>query len=73
MYTKSERTIKKYTVHQAFESARRRLQKVGLDQVCTDCIHEGRHSYDDPITLEQLNQLSDKMYDDTLYYDGWKL
>lgn len=70
IYTKSERTVKKYTVEQAVNSALVRLNKIGLTQVCTDKI-KGRNN-DEKITLEELNRISDELYDDTIYYDGYK-
>lgn len=69
MYTKSERTVKKYIVGNAVESAHRRLRaKYGKDaKLCVNAV--SRLSLSDPITLEELNKLAEKMYDDTVYHD----
>lgn len=63
IYTKSERTEKKYTVYQAVQSARRRLgPKRGL---CVNALNGLPDCH--KITLEELNELQDKMYWDSLY------
>lgn len=71
IYTKSERTVKNYTVLDAFNSAKARLSKLGLHQVCVDKL-KGRAD-EEKITLEELNEISDTLYMDTLWYDGYKV
>lgn len=70
IYTRSERTVKKYTVYQATESARRRLNQVKgfKGSICVNALR-GR-SDSDKITLEELNSLSDSIVDDTMYHEG---
>lgn len=72
MYTKSELTEKKYTVGQAFASAKARLkEKHGLTKVCVNAIPSWM-SMSHPITLAELNDYAQKMYEDTCYHDlGW--
>lgn len=69
-YTHSERTVKKYTVNQACESARYRVAKSGLTQICTNSLR-GRPG-SELITLEELNKIADAIVDETFYYDGYK-
>lgn len=64
IYTKSERTIKKYTVGEAVASARRALKGVPL---CTNAI-KGK-ALTDKITLEELNNLKDQLVDDSNYWN----
>lgn len=65
IYTKSERTERKYTVHQAVMSVKRRLK----DKSIGICVNALRHRSDDEkITLEELNRLADAIYQDTIYY-----
>ena len=71
IYTKSERTEAKYTVRQAYMSAKARLEKIGLTQVCCNAIRN--YDDNDKITLEQLNKLSQDMVDETIYHDDWKI
>lgn len=75
VFTRSEREDKKYTVADAVASARRRLDKDGMKEMCTNALHSPhRRSYDDKITLEQLNAISDEIYNDShYYYNGPKL
>lgn len=69
VFTRSEREDKKYTVRQAVASARRRLNADGMKEMCTNALHYPRPlSYDDKITLERLNQISDEIYNDSHYY-----
>lgn len=69
IFTLSERTIPKYTVMQAVASARRRLDQIGMKQMCMDALyHPRRLEYTDKITLVRLNEISDRIYDDSIYY-----
>jgi len=63
IYTHSERTVRKYTVYQAMQSAERRLKGVPM---CTNAISGRQHS--DKITLKELNEISDALYNDSIYY-----
>lgn len=63
IYTKSEKTVKKYTVGQAVESARRRLKG---NEYCSNCISS--RNLTDKITLEELNNISDQIVWDTEYW-----
>lgn len=70
IYTRSERTVQKYTVYQAIESARRRLaeKKWFKGKVCTNAVSGRANS--EKITLEELNEIADEIVNDTRYYDG---
>lgn len=63
IYTKSERTIKKYTVGEAVESAKRALKGVPM---CINAL-EGRELIE-KITLEELNNIRSQLIDDSNYY-----
>ncbi len=70
IYNLSERTVKKYTIYQAYESAKRRLNQTGYKGgICANAI-SGRED-SDRITLKELNEISDKIVDDTLFHSGW--
>lgn len=62
-YTPSEKTVAKYTVYQAVQSAAARLRG---KPVCTDAL-KGRPN-SDKITLQQLNDLADQMVSDSKYW-----
>lgn len=66
IFTRSERTEKKYTVGQAVSSAERRLHKVRIRGVCMNAV--SRRSLSEAITLEELNRISDAIYDDSVYH-----
>ncbi len=66
MFTHSERTVPKYTVYQALESARRRIEQkrrgtFGLNVTSV----RGRHD-SEKITLLELNRLAEDVYQDTM-------
>ncbi len=63
IYTKSEKTVKKYTVGQAVESAKRRLKG---KEYCCNCV--SNRNLTDKITLEELNNISDQIVWDTEYW-----
>lgn len=71
IYTKSERTDRKYTVGFAVASAKRQLkQKRFRGGMCVDALR--RHSLSDKITLQQVNEIAGAIVSDSLYYDsGW--
>lgn len=65
MYTKRERTERKYPLNKAFENAKAQLPG---RSICVNAI-SGR-SYAELITLQEVNELAQQMIDDTIYYDG---
>lgn len=67
IYTKSETTVKKYTVGQAFESAKRYLKTKGYSSFCTNAI--SKYDLSDKITLAELNKIRDQIIDDTKFWD----
>ncbi|URA06841.1 hypothetical protein QAY90_gp10 [Xanthomonas phage Langgrundblatt2] len=66
VFTRSERTERKYTIGQAVASAERRLNKARIKGVCMNAV--SRRSLSEKITLEELNRISDAIYDDSVYY-----
>lgn len=56
-YTFSEKTVKKYTVYQALQSAISRLK--GRTSVNTTSIKE--RQYSEKITLKELNEIADQI------------
>ena len=64
IYTKSERTVKKYTVGEAVESAKRALKGI---PICTNILRERELS--EKITLEELNNIRTRLIDDSHYYN----
>lgn len=64
IYTKSERTVKKYTVGEAVESAKRALKGIPL---CINAI-QGRE-LSEKITLEELNNIRTRLIDDSHWYN----
>lgn len=66
IYTFSERTVKKYSVGGAVESAKRRLN--GLP-ICTDAIRS--RTLSDRITLQELNEIADAIVEDSIHYDSF--
>jgi hypothetical protein len=67
VFTHSERTEKKYTIGQAISSAKRRLVCKGINEICVNAVGRGC-DLKTPITLEHLNEISDTIYDDTMYH-----
>lgn len=65
-YTYSEKNDRKYTIYQAWQSARSRLSD--RYQLCVNAI-SGRAN-GEKITLQELNQLADQMVSDSKYYAG---
>lgn len=63
IYTNSEKTVKKYTVGQAVESAKRRLKGQAY---CANSV--SNRDFKELITLKELNELSDKIVWDTEYW-----
>lgn len=63
-YTPSEKTVRKYTVYQAVQSATARLN--GRYPLCVNAVSKMQNS--DKITLKELNDLADQMVDDSKYY-----
>lgn len=66
-YTFKERTVKCCTVGQAINVAQIRL---GGQAVCTTSlwVHGVRRDNDEKITLVELNQIADRLVDDSHYY-----
>ena len=69
IYTRSERTDRKYTVGKAVASAQARLGK-GVP-MCMNAI--GCRSLSDKITLEEVNRIADEIVGDSHYYNDYKL
>lgn len=61
-YTHSELTVRKYTVAQAIESAKRRFKA----PVCVDSVR-GR-PLDEPITLAELNEIAEQIVSDSCFW-----
>lgn len=68
IYTRSERTVRKYTVGQAVASAERRLNQAGVKGMCMNAVRAYQRT--DSITLEELNRIADAIYDDSVYWGG---
>lgn len=69
IYTKSERTDRKYTIGKAVAVARARLGK-GVPM----CINALEHRpLDYKITLEEVNRIADQIVDDSHYYNEYSL
>lgn len=67
IFTKSERTERKYTIGKAVASAQARLGK-GVPM----CINALEHRpLDYKITLEELNRIADRLVDDSRYYNSY--
>ncbi len=65
-YTHSERTDKKYTVEDAIKAAQIVLD--GKAKLCTNALHAKQFCQGDKITLVELNELSERLVDDSRYY-----
>ena len=63
IYTKSERTVKKYTVQDAVDSAKRRLKGIPM---CINAVT--KMDLDEKITLERLNEIASEIVADSHYY-----
>lgn len=63
IYTKAERTVKKYTVGEAVESAKRALKGIPM---CMNAV--GDRDLKEKITLEELNNIRQSIIDDSYYY-----
>lgn len=66
IYTKSERTVRKYTIGNAIASARRRLGN--NVPMCINAIEHRPLDY--KITLEELNRISDQLVEDSYFYNN---
>lgn len=64
IYTKAERTVKKYTVGEAVESAKRALKGISM---CMNAV--GNRDLKEKITLEELNNIRQSIIDDSHYYN----
>lgn len=60
IYTLSERTVKKYTIGQAVDSAKRRL---GTSRICVNAVRA--RDYKEKITLQELNEIAEEIVQDT--------
>jgi len=68
IYTHRERTVANHTIGEALESAKRRLiEKDFGGYFCVDSI--SNRSLHDKITLEELNNIAERIVEDSLYYD----
>lgn len=63
-YTHSEKTVKKYTIYQAVQSAVARLGD-RFKGVCTNAVHGRADS--EKITLKELNDIADQIVRDTKF------
>jgi hypothetical protein len=63
IFTLSERTVRKYTVYQAEQSALRYLTGKGYKTFCKDST-KGRAG-SEKITLEELNKIADRIIADS--------
>lgn len=66
MFTHSERTVPKYTVYQALESARRRLEQKCRGAVSLNVTAVQGRPDAEKITLMELNRLAEDVYQDSL-------
>ena len=66
MFTHSERTVPKYTVYQALESARRRLEQKRRGAVALNVTAVQGRPDAEKITLMELNRLAEAVYQDSL-------
>lgn len=66
IYTKSERTVKKYTVGEALDSAKRALKSKGIYSVCTNAVY--RRDLSEKITLEELNNIKEQIVSDSYFW-----
>lgn len=64
IYTKSERTVKKYTVGDAVESAKRALKG---ESMCMNAV--GNRELSEKITLEELNNIKEQIVSDSYFYN----
>lgn len=67
-YTRSERTVKKYTVGQAVASAERVLKSKNITSGMNMTSIGLNADLKEMITLERLNQIADRLVDDTIYW-----
>ena len=65
-YTYKERTEKKYTVAQALSAAEAILKQKHVKGICMNSVR--RYNATDLITLEQLNNISEQIVDDSIFY-----
>ena len=63
IYTESEKTVKKYTVAQAVDAAKILLE--GKAPINITAIPKSKEK----ITLKELNEISEKIVEDSLYYN----
>jgi len=66
MFTHSERTAPKYTVYQALESARRRLEQKRRGSISLNVTSVGGRHDSERITLMELNRIAEGVFQDTL-------
>lgn len=66
MFTHSERTVPKYTVYQALESARRRVEQKRRGAVALDVTSVQGRLDSEKITLMELNRIAEDVYQDTM-------
>lgn len=69
IYTKSERTDRKYTIGKAVAVAQSRLGK--NVPMCLDALEHRPLDY--KITLEEVNRIADRIVSDSRYYNEYKL
>jgi len=62
IFTIREQTVKRFTINDAIENAKMRIS----GKICLDTI--GHRSYDEKITLVELNDISSAIVYDTMYW-----
>lgn len=66
IYTFSEKTVKKYTVQDAINAADAIVKAKNIRGLCMNAVN--RLDRDEKITLVRLNEISEQMIDDSIYY-----
>jgi hypothetical protein len=70
IYTKSERTVKKYTVGYAVARVRERLKAKGIERYCCNYLAQnGLMDLKEKVTLQQVNEIIEAVYGDSVYYN----
>lgn len=68
-YTYLDQTEKKYTVAQAIAAAKTiLLERHNIKDVCLDSVPKFDQDQNKSITLKELNEMSDKIVNDNVYY-----
>lgn len=73
-YTHKERTEKKFTLDDISNAALgivKDRSKGKLTQICVNCFKGVNET--SLFTMEEMNNFTRKIVDDTFYHDGWKM